>query len=431
MRKFQKVIIAVLVLIAYNAYAQGEKTDLYNWLSSKSDITFKEINHPGMYNEAYEIMIMQPVDHNNPEGKKFSQQVYLYNINKDKPVVIELDGYDVNEKRKNELSKILNSNYLLVEHRYFAESTPADKDWKYLTIAQAAADDHRIIEFFKEYYEGKWVSTGISKGGQTTIYHRYFYNNDVDASVPYVAPINLAKEDPRVYTFLDNVGDESCREIIKEFQRRMLKNKDKILPLILKKAEESGISFAIKPELAFEYSVLEYSFYFWQWNDNCADVPRPDKSFEEIADYLWGLKFFDLYDKTELKRLESFFYQAYTEIGYYGYDISDFKDLITEIEHPTNEIFAPKGIDLKYNYDSMQKVYEWVQNEAQNFIFIYGEYDPWNSTSVKLNGTTNSIKLVKKAGSHKTRIRHFNTEDKELIYSTLEKWLDIKIQRKD
>ena len=428
MKKYYHFFLLLIFVVCSNLYGQG-RSDLFKWLSSKQEITFKETSHDSMYTEAYEIMFEQPVDHNNSAGEKFKQQVYLYNIDKNKPVVIELDGYDVPPSRESELSEILNANYILVEHRYFAESIPAGKDWRYLNIKQAANDDHRIIEFFKEYYNGKWISTGISKGGQTTIYHRYFYNNDVDVSVPYVAPINLAKEDPRVYTFLNNVGDESCREVIKEFQRDALKKKNDIMPIILKKAKESGIEFAIDPEMAYEYAILEYSFAFWQWDDNCGNIPRPNSSPEKIADHLWDANFFILYDVKELKRLESFFYQAYTEIGYYGYDISDFKDLITEIKNPTNEIFAPKNAELNYDYSAMQKVYEWVQNEGNNFIFIYGEYDPWNSTSVQLNGTTNSIKMVKKTGSHATRIKHFNEEEKEIIFSTLEKWLDVKITR--
>ena len=429
LRKIKPVITLLIIFITSLTIAQEKKSDLYLWLSGKPEITFKEIAHNDMYNEAYEIMIDQPLDHKQPNGEKFKQQVYLFNIGKEKPVVIELDGYDVNENRKNELSQILNSNYILVEHRYFAESTPANKEWKYLNIEQAAADDHRIIEFFKDYYNSKWVSTGISKGGQTTIYHRYFYNDDVDASVPYVAPINLAKEETRVYDFLNNVGDESCRIVLKEFQRNALQNKEKILPLILNKAKEKGLEFAIKPELAFEYSILEYSFSFWQWDDNCAGIPRPNATIEKTADHLWDSGLYKLYDINELKRIESFFYQAYTEIGYYGYDISDFKDLITEIKNPTNEIFAPKDVQLKYNYEAMQKVNEYLQNDANNFIFIYGEYDPWYSASAQLLGTTNSIKMVKRAGSHATRIKHFNDSEKEIIYSNLEKWLDIKIKR--
>ena len=37
--------------------------------------------------------------------------------------------------------------------------------------------------------------------------------------------------------------------------------------------------------------------------------------------------------------------------------------------------------------------------------------------------------MVKKTGSHATRIKHFNEEEKEIIFSTLEKWLDVKITR--
>ena len=53
---------------------------------------------------------------------------------------------------------------------------------------------------------------GISKGGQTTIFHRYFYPADVDISVPYVAPLNLEYVDPRLDKFLNRVLIRSGRE---------------------------------------------------------------------------------------------------------------------------------------------------------------------------------------------------------------------------
>ena len=76
------------------------------------------------------------------------------------------------------------------------------------------------------------MSTGSSKGGQTTLFYKTFYPDDVDASVPYVAPINIAQEDPRLYHFLDTVGDEAARARIKEFQIAMFKREDEILPLV-------------------------------------------------------------------------------------------------------------------------------------------------------------------------------------------------------
>ena len=78
------------------------------------------------------------------------------------------------------------------------------------------------VQLFEIIYRGKWVSTGISKGGATTIYYRYFYPDDVDVSVPYVAPVNRELEDQRLYSFLETIGSDECREKIRSFQIRVL-----------------------------------------------------------------------------------------------------------------------------------------------------------------------------------------------------------------
>ena len=98
---------------------------------------------------AFKIFIEQPVDHNNPDGKKFKQKFYLSHKDESLPMVIELDGYNIDYNRKNELATILKSNRIVVEHRYFGESRPDSLDWKNLTIEQAAADHHKIIETMK------------------------------------------------------------------------------------------------------------------------------------------------------------------------------------------------------------------------------------------------------------------------------------------
>eukprot|EP00831_Metopus_contortus_P065273 TRINITY_DN58344_c0_g1_i1.p1 TRINITY_DN58344_c0_g1~~TRINITY_DN58344_c0_g1_i1.p1 ORF type:complete len:133 (+),score=34.90 TRINITY_DN58344_c0_g1_i1:17-415(+) len=72
---------------------------------------------------------------------------------------------------------------------------------------------------------------------------------------------------------------------------------------------------------------------------------------------------------------------------------------------------------------------QWVRTKGNNFIYIYGGNDPWQAPGVVLNGKTNSLKMVLENGSHATRIRHFSNEDKEKIFSALETWLDVKIER--
>ena len=60
-------------------------------------------------------------------------------------------------------------------------------------------------------------------------------------------------------------------------------------------------------------------------------------------------------------------------------------------------------------------------------VFIYGGNDTWGATAIELTGETNSIKMVKKGGSHRTRIRSFEEKDQKFIINKLEEWLDYKI----
>ncbi|MCK7529883.1 MAG: hypothetical protein MZV63_01870 [Marinilabiliales bacterium] len=45
------------------------------------------------FTEAYEINIFQPLDHNNPDGPGFTQQVFLGYAGADRPVVVVTEGY--------------------------------------------------------------------------------------------------------------------------------------------------------------------------------------------------------------------------------------------------------------------------------------------------------------------------------------------------
>ena len=72
------------------------------------------------------------------------------------------------------------------------------------------------------------------------MYHRRFYPDDVDASVCYVAPLNFSDEEPRVYTFLENVGDQECRDKMLKFQKTVLKKKNELLPLFKEYSQEKN-----------------------------------------------------------------------------------------------------------------------------------------------------------------------------------------------
>lgn len=106
---------------------------------------------------------------------------------------------------------------------------PTPCNWEYLTAENSAYDLHNVNQTFRELYTGKWVSTGISKGGQTTCLYRAWFPDDVDFSVPYVAPLNRGVEDGRHEPFLRKVGTKKDRQKIEAFQIEILKHKDEIV----------------------------------------------------------------------------------------------------------------------------------------------------------------------------------------------------------
>jgi hypothetical protein len=428
---FLLLIIAAFIFNGVNAQNKPE-TELYKKIkalpgvmeikATRYDTTF--------FKEGYEIMIEQPLDHSKPNGEKFQQRFFLLHKDFSRPVELETEGYSANRAGLNELTRILDGNEVLVEHRYFGRSVPKEMKWEYLTIKNAADDMHNIVMTLKQLYKGKWVSSGTSKGGQTTLFYKTFYPNDVDASVPYVAPINVAQEDPRIYLFLKNAGNAESRKKMREYQIALFKREAELLPLVKEFTEKRKMVFSVGFEVAYEYAVLEYEFAFWQYGAvKPADIPAPDAPAQQMIDHLNKTNAIYYYSDAGIKQFEPFIYQAFTEIGYYNYDITDLKPYMKAVQNPSNLILAPKGAKIVYNPDTLQKVYHFLQYEGSNIVYVYGELDTWSSTAVELIGRTNAIKLVNKGGYHGSRIRDLSPEQKELFYKNMESWLDMKLVR--
>ena len=62
-------------------------------------------------------------------------------------------------------------------------------------------------------------------------------------------------------------------------------------------------------------------------------------------------------------------------------------------------------------------------------IYIYGELDAWAATQMQLIGRTDAVKIVVKDGHHGASIAAFSPEQKEVFYSKMEEWLEMKVVR--
>lgn len=426
----KKYLITLLFLIAFGiigAYTQTLKAKLEH-LKSMYDFSYIQLDVDSTFNEKYLIYFKQPLGSGGETNIWFDQRVIISHSTFDKPVIFVTEGYAADYALSpgfnTELTQYLDANQVCVEHRYFGESRPESINWKYLTVENSANDLHRVVNFIKDIYSTKIISTGISKGGQTTNFYSYFFPEDVDIYVSYVAPLNFSTEDRRVYGFLENVGDQYCRDRILNYQKVMLRNKDAYLDEFKKLAEKRKLTYSMGYEKAYELLVFEYPFAFWQWSTiECGNFADSISNPVWMVSHLDKVSGIDWISVEGIKRLQPFFYQAMHEIGMYGYDIEDFKGLTTYTHNPIFDFSFPEGIEVEFEPELMQRVDYYIRHKAENMIFIYGENDPWSATSVDLAGQTNSVKIIKKNGSHTTRIKNLPEDQKNQVLDSINSWL--------
>ncbi|MCH2225536.1 MAG: aminopeptidase [Crocinitomicaceae bacterium] len=384
--------------------------------------------------EHYEIWFEQKVDPQKKNSSTFRQRVLLAHASTDAPVIVELQGYQIHSLRSGELAELFQGNQITIEHRFFAESKPdGGIPWDQLTISNAASDQHLIIEELKKaiYPNNKFVTTGISKGGQTTMIHRSMYPKDVDASVCYVAPLNFEREDTRIYHFLDTVGTNEQRFKIREFQNLCFERKATMIDLLEKKAEENEYLWDVDLERALELYVLEYSFAFWQWGAYSFDqIPDEGATSDSILNHMLNVSGVSFFESKGVANLRPFFWAALTELGMYGYDYEPFKDYLSKKEVYTFDFTFPEGNQKEFNPIAMQKVNDYIQKDATQMMFIYGGLDTWVATAVQLSDEAKKRDLKKhvlSTGHHGTRIRHFEKNKQKEIIETLENWMQTKV----
>ena len=380
------------------------------------------------FDENYEIWFEQPVDYNNASKGTFRQRVFLGFESQNLPVIVELRGYGIGSERAGELAAHYKANQLSIEHRFFNNSRPEQIDWNTLTIENAAKDQTTIINAIRDaiYPKAKFVSTGISKGCQTTMAHRRFFPNNVDASVCYVGPLNYQREDPRVYQFLKTVGTKADRDKIEAFQKLCFENRATLLQFMKNEGDRKSMTWEFGVEKAIDYTILEYSFAFWQWGISIGTIPSQKASVENIYKHLINVVGYGFFEEQAVDNLQPYFWAALTQQGIYGYETAPFqKYLKTDTIYKFDWAF-PKGVSKEYDLNAMQEIKSYLNVSAEKILFIYGEYDAWSSTAVELTGRSKDrelYKFVKPKGDHRTRINSFSLEKQQSIYDIIDGWI--------
>lgn len=370
----------------------------------------------------------QPVDHADPAGQHFTQRLTLHHKDTAAPFVLAATGYYLFGDYLEEPTSLLSANQLFVEQRYFQPSRPDPADWALLDIQQAASDHHRIVEALKPIYSAKWISTGVSKGGMTSVYHRRFFPGDVDGTVAYVAPHSAGLDDARYVAFLDAVGTADCRKKLEDLEREVLLRRQAMISRMLDQAAQNGLAYdLLGVDVALEATAGSLSFAFWQYQDPslCDVVPGAGATDDEVFSFFdqVGLPLFST--DPYVLGFEPYYWQAYTELGTPGVDTAHIDDLLTIDPKALDDL---PSIEPEPTFDpaAMEGVSQWLSTEGSRILFIYGENDPWTAAAFDLGGAQDSYKLLQPGGNHGSSIGGLSEADRQTALSALEAWTGVK-----
>lgn len=418
--------------------AQNASTEFARKLAALpgvSDVKQLEAGKNTEFSEKYVIKVQQNVDGDTSEKGTFGQRVVIGFVGYDKPTVLVTEGYYAdyafNPNYTEELCQLFKANLVFCEYRYFGESTPVPTNWDYMTVDNSLRDYHHVRQLFGNIFTGKWVSTGISKGGQTTMFYRATYPNDVDVSVSYVAPLNKSIEDGRHEKFLaKKVGTKEERQAILNAQQEFMKRKEVCMPMFREYNKTHNYNYYISDEDIYDYTVLEYPFALWQWGTSVSTIPSADADNETWFKHLMDIAGPDYFAYPN--KYVPFDVQAARELGYYGYDLKPIKKWasVKKTKGYLKKIMLPDSLrNIEFDATLYKRTVKYLKENDPKHIFIYGEIDPWSASGVctwlDCKKKENMRVYVQPRGSHTARILNMPDDMKKEIIGRLMGWMDL------
>lgn len=467
----KKILLLLLLLLSFcGTSAASFRDDL---LTLEGVVSVDEIVQSGdskPFAEKYLVTFVQYIDWNNPDLGTFPQRVEIGFKGYDNVNVMYVNGYELREDSfekddDHEISAMYDGNYIAVEYRFFTKSKPEGLSsnstalWQYLTDENASNDFHNIIEQLKEILSGRWVFTGASKGGQATNVFAYYYPDDVDAYVSYVAPFCDGIDDDRAFNAIYNsIGNErygvekakEYRDLMLDFQVEAIKNRGYLQPRVILEDSYSNDKYPLATaSLDFEEKVVDLVFGLWMYDQQFASfdevmkiTPREDDpstpDVRENQKFLDGLlkliRAYDDYSDREL--LFPYGVQAATENGNYGLYLQPLRDELAKIGLTTcftaetertylalSQFTREQLNAFTFNPAMRNKMLEWTETNTSNVIMIYGDSDPWYFMRLPETDNQNIHVFVSSKDAHDVKIKKMEEELRTEIKALLSEWL--------
>jgi PS-10 peptidase S37 len=430
-----RVLVVALVavgLMAGTAHAQAE--DIAERLRAVPGVTsLREGTAPTGY-RFFSLTFRQPADHRHPSAGSFDQRITILHRDAARPMVLYTGGYNVNPNpTRSEPTRLVDGNQLSVEQRFFTPSRPQPADWSDLNIWQAATDHHLLVEALEPIYGGAWLSTGGSKGGMASIYHRRFYPDDVDGTVAYVAPNDPVNFEDSAYTrFFRTVGDATCRDALVALQREALgRRRAELLARWQATAAAAGLTFSRTigtADRSLELSVLDTPWAFWQYltEADCPSVPPPTASTDAIYAFIDSVVSFAFYTDQGLDPYVPYYFQAGTQLGWPEPSFRHLRGLTRYPGLYEPRAVVPRELPMRFEPLRMLDINLWVRLQGSRLLFVYGENDPWGAEPFRISPwTRDSYWYEVDGGNHGSNISQLEPSERMLATEAVQRWAGV------
>ena len=428
------VLAVALALLAIATPASAQSPDIADRLGAIPGMTVVEERPAPAPYRYFVLTYRQPADHSRPLEGSFEQRLTLLHKSTDRPMVLHTSGYGVRiSPSRSEPARLVDGNQISVEQRFFTPSRPQPADWSMLDIRQAATDHHRLVAALKQVYPGRWLSTGASKGGMTSVYHRRFFPGDVDGTIAYVAPNDVVNAEDSAYTdFFEQVGPPACRAALTALEREALgPRRADLAQRFTAAAAANGWTFGDTigtVDRGLEMVVLDTAWAFWQYlgEGSCADVPAPTASTDEIYAFLDAVVSFGFYTDQGLEPYIPYYFQAGTQLGYPVPSFDRLRDLTRHRGLYQPRSVVPRDLDMRFEPQRMRDIDTWVKHSGSELLFVYGENDPWGAEPFELGeGTRDSYWYEADGANHGATIAALTPAEQAEATAAVQRWAGV------
>ncbi|WP_307867868.1 aminopeptidase [Umezawaea beigongshangensis] len=427
LRTIVATALAVVQLAATTGHASAAAPDVRDLVAAVPGVRIiSETTVSGL--RYFVLGYRQPVDHRRPERGTFEQRISLLHRDADRPTVLHTSGYDLSGPGLSEPARLVEGNQISTEQRFFEPSRPQPADWRDLTIWQAANDHHRVVRAFRSIYRAAWLSTGASKGGMTSVYHRRFFPRDVDATIAYVAPNDVIDHHDAYAEFIAEAGDDpACRARLDGVQRQVLQRRGEFTARMVASGNSYSRIFGT-PDKALDLMVIETPFTFWQYSTqaDCASVPGDGATTDELYAFLDAVVGVGFFSDEGIDPYVVYYQQAGTQLGYPAVREDHLADLLLHRGQDVPRSFVPRDIPVRHQPGVMVDVDAWVRWQGSTLLFVHGENDPWGAEPFRLGpGTRDSFSFTVPGGNHGANIAKLPEPQSARAAATVRRWAGV------